>query len=259
MSPEDKQILIESLRSKRDPNPNPPDHAIRLLEETCERLKIDWKLRHVYLINRGGKWRVEVSIDGFRHVADNSPEYAGQEGPFWTLLPEDKGGKWTDIPPDTAPYAAKVGAVKIKEGGVKTTSWGVVKFKDYDPGTDMWRKFSGTMIAKCAEMLALRKAFPGKLGGLYGAEEMAQADKGDAAPKSRRSSTPTKTDPEVVFPEPEDQTNADWEEQIRACKTVAELKKLGSLISETHMGREAKLALSVVYNNWKAELEKKNA
>jgi hypothetical protein len=169
MNREDYEILVNSLPATGGRPTNPPDFAVKLLEDTCLASGLDWKMRHVYLMQRGGKWGVTLSIDGFRQIGSRDPDYAGQEGPFWVATSD---GTWTDIPPDGAIYAAKVG-IKHKSG---ITTWGVAKFRDYKAGP-MWDKFPSTMSSKCAEMLAWRKAFPGRLGGLYGLEEMAQADK----------------------------------------------------------------------------------
>ena len=236
MNKEDREILVESMRSEKNPNPNPPEHACRLLEETCERTGMNWKLRHVYLIQRGGKWQVSTSIDGFRLVANQDAEYAGQEGPFWTMGPDQP---WTDVPPVKAPYASKVGVIRNK-GGQLVTTWGVAKFDDYK-GLGLWNKFPSTMIAKCAEALALRKALPGKLGGLYTIDEMDQAD---MPKKSARNSNPPATDG----------TDRDWAVEIAACSTIEALQALGLEISKTNMGVTVKTELNKIYKARKEEL-----
>jgi hypothetical protein len=46
----------------------------------------------------------------------------------------------------------------------------------------MWNQHGPLMLGKCAEMLALRKAFPMELSGIYLPEEMDSASSGPVAP-----------------------------------------------------------------------------
>lgn len=150
----------------------------------CRRTRLDPVARQIYPVFRyDGRLKrkvmnVQVSIDGFRLIAARSGEYQGQTPTMWC----GEDGEWRDIwLSKTAPSAARVG---VWRRGFREPLYAVAIFDEYAQKTTsgdfmgMWGqgKPRANQIAKCAESLALRKAFPNDLSGLYTNDEMAQAD-----------------------------------------------------------------------------------
>jgi phage recombination protein Bet len=169
------------------------DIELKFFLAQCKRTGLDAISRQIYSIDRGGKRTIQISIDGFRLIAERTGKYAGQIGPFWC----GDDGVWTDVwLQKKPPVAAKVGVLRTD---FKEPMWAVARLDAYDAGTPIWKKMPDVMAAKCSEMLALRKAFPQELSGLYGTEEMEQADEKLPPVQPRRQPQP---EPEVLPPGP---------------------------------------------------------
>lgn len=165
-----------------------------LFAAVCRRTGLDPFAKQIYAIKRTsrrkvrGDWveeqhlTIQTGIDGFRLAAQRSTLYAGQDAPEWC----GPDGVWTDVwLSDEPPAAARV-AVYRKDFARPVV--GVAKFDSYAdrwPPKDgqvlgdlrnLWKSMPEQMIAKCAEALALRKAFPNDLSGIYTTEEMEQAN-----------------------------------------------------------------------------------
>lgn len=147
------------------------DDEFRLFLEACKRRRMDPFQKLIYPVKRGGVMTLQSSIDSFRLIANRSGTYAGQVGPHWC----GKDGVWKDVwLEDTPPAAARVGVLR---SDFKEPLYAVALWSSYvQQAGSFWSKMGPLMLAKCAEALALRRAFPEDLAGLYTSDEMTQAE-----------------------------------------------------------------------------------
>lgn len=140
----------------------------------CVRTGLDPFAKQVYLVGRwdgrsqSTKYTIQTGIDGYRLIAERTGAYAGSDE------------SWVEGP-NGLPTSATVSVYKVIEG-VRCAFSATAHWSEYCQTTKdgrpmgLWAKMPHRMLAKCAEALALRKAFPQDLAGVYTSEEMSQAD-----------------------------------------------------------------------------------
>lgn len=150
---------------------------LALFLNQCKRTGLDPFSRQIHAVKRGGKMTIQVGIDGLRLIATRTGELDGQDGPYWC----GEDGVWKDVwLSKVRPSAAKV--IVFRKGHTHGYTGVAHVLEYYQPTNKLWDTHTATMIAKVAESIALRKACPQELSGLYTDEEMHQADNRDHEP-----------------------------------------------------------------------------
>lgn len=185
------------------------DDELGLFMYVANRTGLDPLTRQIYAIKRHDKklgrevMTIQVSIDGARAVAQETGLMGGQDGPYWC----GPDGQWVDFWANEGnPTGAKVVVYRHYPGGSPLAFTGLARWSSYvqtdrngEPA-GLWAKMGPEMLAKCAEALALRKAFPLQLSGVYTADEMGQATN---APRPERvQSTESPLDVPLSHPAP---------------------------------------------------------
>lgn len=150
-------------------NPTATVAELQMFMYQAARTGLDPIAKQIYLVKRKGKMSIQTGIDGYRLIADRTGMMAGSDDP---VFESDASG---------LPVLATVTVWKIAADGQRYPYTASARWSEYAVDTGlpegfMWQKMPHTMLGKVAEALALRKACPAELSGVYVDDEMAQAD-----------------------------------------------------------------------------------
>jgi phage recombination protein Bet len=193
--------------------------------------------RQVHLIERaakdGDKWTkrytIQTGVDGYRTIAARTGAYAGNDDYAF----DDHQSEFKVIETGRKRPITATATVYRIVSGQRVPFSATARWDEYFPGEKqgfMWNKMPFLMLGKCAESLALRKAFPEELGGLYTEEEMAQVDAVPALPEPKAVKPPKppakETPPtDVATPDPGKESPA-TEKELKGMFAVAKDVKL---------------------------------
>lgn len=190
---QDKVELIKNTICK-----NCSNDELQLFLHACKRSGLDPFMKQIHAVKRGDHepMTIQTGIDGYRLIAERTGRYCPGREPTYNY---DKNGKL-------------VSATSYVKKQTKDGTWheiaGNAFYMEYCQRkkdgtiTKFWEKMPHGQLAKCAEALALRKAFPAELSGLLTQEEMQQSLPIDEDSDNSKAIEPIKKNEIEIKPEP---------------------------------------------------------
>lgn len=154
---------------------------LSLFLHACKRTGLDPFMKQIYAVKRFDSklgrevMTIQTGIDGYRLIAERTGKYSPGKETVYTYTPEGKILSATAYVKKQTPDGTwhEVAATAFFSEYAQTDKRG-------EPSR-FWKQMGHAMISKCAESLALRRAFPAELSGIYTSEEMIQANKEEVA------------------------------------------------------------------------------
>lgn len=216
LSPEDIKLLE---KNKIIPE-GCPIAQVEFFAKVCEKKKLDPFVRQIHMVerseNRNGQWvksyTIQAGIDGMRAIAQRNAKILSYKR--WVekreddlygcceIITEDRGSYKDELPFNEYKQVKKDGSLN-----------------------SFWAKFPQTMIKKCAEESVLRMMTPEDLSGVYGDDEMLQAEDEVKLLPSREQIAEKEVD--AILRDP-----ADYYEQVKDFTTMDEIKNWWSELDE---------------------------
>lgn len=191
-----QEIQITPQDVRRTFCPQATDQEVQMFLALCATQRLNPFIRDAYLVKYGNApASIITSRAAIQKRADSNPDYEGRDLGVVVLTADG-----SMVHREGEAYYKELGErliggwAKVYRKGRKPC-YSEVPLAEYNTGKSNWAKMPGTMIAKVAEMHALRAAFPQDFSGMYSPEEMAQAQPQEVVPTVEPAERPRRAEP----------------------------------------------------------------
>jgi phage recombination protein Bet len=180
----DDKAIVKTMQETVARGTTPAEFS--LFVQYCKATGLNPFKKEIWCIKANQGLQIMTGINGFWAIANASDTFDGAEVGLINA-----SGEWVKTVPDNTFIGAWC---RVYRKDRRIPMEGEALLADYAKGFGLWKTAPRIMIKKVAESIALRKAFPQELNGLYTREEMP----GEYEPSKPSIVDVTPAEPEVV-------------------------------------------------------------